>query len=280
MQRSITITAIITAAAIAMTGLAVLVYMPAERQDGAEGQVRLLAASLGDRMDNSIRVMRLTAMQPEVRNTDTLSQISEKQMGIPRDSDPDKRQAAQNVLGQYGDFASIFFLTPEGDIYIGEPYEQQEQLPRLNYSDRDWYQGVSATRDAYVSSVFMSAAIHVPAVAVAVPVYSVEDAQEVGGYWVAIINLGSIEDSLAGLGDSRIIFADHNGVEIADSARNPSEERTELRSFAGLESVKQALAGNSGSLVETIDGMTMTVHYAPVGAYPHTWAVISAEPAP
>jgi hypothetical protein len=239
-------------------------------------QASLLAARLGDRMQDAINVMKLTAMQPEVRGTNALSQISEEQMGIPKDADPAKRQAAHNVLEQYG-FASIFFLTPDGDVYLGEPYEQQEQLPRLNYSDRDWYQGVSSTNDAYVSSVFMSAAIHVPAVAVAVPVYA-DDAQQVAGYWVAIINLDDIEEELRQLGGSRIILADHNGIEVADSARNPSEERLDLRSFSDLQSVKQALSGKAGSLVETIDGKSMSVHYAPVSAYPHTWAVISAEP--
>ncbi len=124
----------------------------------------------------------------------------------------------------------------------------------------------------------MSAAIHQPAVAVAVPVHSAGDAQDVAGYWVAIINLDGLEESLQGLGDSRIIFADHNGIEIADSAHDPSQARAELRSFSGLQSVQQALAGNTGSLVETIDGKSMTVHYAPVKAYPHTWAVILAEP--
>lgn len=268
------ITAIAAAAAIAIAGIAVLAYAPV-RPDGAEGQVRLLAAALGDVMDDSVRVMKLTSMQPEVRSTGALSQISEKQMGITQDADPDKRQAARNILAQY-DFASIFFLTPEGDLYLGEPYEQQEQLPRLNYSDRDWYRGASSTNDAYVSSVFMSAAIHVPAVAVAVPVHSGE---QVAGYWVAIVNLDSIEQKLKELEGSRIIFVDHNGIEIADSARDTSEERTELRSFADLSSVRQTLAGGTGSLVETIDGKSMRVHYAPVSAHPHTWAVIMAEPA-
>lgn len=268
------ITAIIAAAAIAIAGIAVTAYVPVQ-QAGPDAQVRPLATALSDSIDDAVRVMELTSMQPEVKSTGALSQISEEQMGIPEDADPAKRQAARNILAQY-DFASIFFLTPEGDLYIGEPYEQQEQLPQLNYSDRDWYQGASSTKDAYVSSVFMSAAIHAPAVAVAVPVYA--DEQQVAGYWVAIINLDSIEKDLKGLGYSRIIFVDHNGTEIADTARDPEEERTELRSFSDLSSVKQALAGNTGSLVETVDGKSMTVHYAPVSAQPHTWAVISAEP--
>ncbi|WP_415283146.1 hypothetical protein [Candidatus Nitrososphaera sp. FF02] len=128
MQHGLMITAIIAAAAIAIAGIAFYGYAPAERQD-AEAQVRLLAASLGDRMDNSVKVMRLTSVDPAVQGTGALSQISEAQMGIPQDADPAKRQAAQNVLEQYGDFASIFFLTPGGDLYMGEPYRAAGAAP-------------------------------------------------------------------------------------------------------------------------------------------------------
>jgi hypothetical protein len=263
------ITAIIAAAAVAIAGVAAFAYAPATRDDGA--QARLLAASLSNRIEDATRVMELTAMRPKVGSTDALAQ-----MGIPEDADPAKRQVARDVIAQYG-FASIFLLTPDGDVYLGEPYEQQEQLPRLNYSDRDWYQGVSSTNDAYVSSVFMSATIHVPAGAIAVPVHA-DDAQQVAGYWVAIINLDSIEEELRDLGGSRIILVDHNGIEVADSARDPSEERTELRSFSDLQSVKQALAGKTGSLVETLDGQKVFVAYSPVRAPGTTWTILSVQP--
>ncbi len=277
---------IIAAAIVAAAGIIAVAYVipegsskPAENPSG----VRLLASNLEERIASSVKVMSLTGLAPEVRNTDSLSLVSTAQMGIPQDADVAKRQVAKNIISTYGDdVASIFFLTPEGNIYIGEPFEQQKQLPRLNYSDRDWYQGVSATNDAYVSSVFMSAAIHEPAVAVAVPVYGQEGTEKESaiGYWVAIINLDEIEKGLRQLeGGSRIIFADHNGTEIADSARDPSTTRTDLRSLSNLESVKAALAGKTGSLVEVVDGKTMKVSYAPVKAHPHTWAVVSMQPA-
>ena len=41
------------------------------------------------------------------------------------------------------DFENVYFLLPNGNVYIGEPYENQKQLPRLNYADRDWYKGIS-----------------------------------------------------------------------------------------------------------------------------------------
>jgi hypothetical protein len=67
---------------------------------------------------------------------------------------------------------------------------------------------------------------------------------------------------------------DHNGNEVADSANDPLTKRTQLQSFSSLQSVKAALAGESGSLVETVDGKSVNVSYAPSSAHPHTWAAI------
>jgi hypothetical protein len=242
-----------------------------------------LAAGLEKKIDDAINVMKATGDEPEVRSMDSLSLISMAQMGIPQDADTGKREVAKRILSEHKDFASIFFLTLGGDLYMGEPFEQQKQLPRLNYSDRDWYQGVSSTDDAYTSSVFMSAAINEPAIAVAVPVSAPDGGNETAGtvgYWVAIVNLDTIESGLRDMqnDDRRIIFVDHNGIEIADSARDPSTKRTELRSFADLQGVGAALAGKSGSLTETIDGKVMLVSYAPVNAHPHTWAAVVMTP--
>jgi hypothetical protein len=268
------------AVAVAM-GIAGFYISSSENIDTSarEEEARRMAAGLEEKMGEIISVMKATATEPEVRNTDSLSLVSTVQMGIPEDADAAKRQVARGILAQHSDFASIFFLTPDGNLYMGEPFKQQKQLPRLNYSDRDWYQGVSNANDTYTSAVFMSAAINEPAVAVAVPVYAQDagsSASDTIGYWVAIVNvdaIGKIESGVQESG-SRVIFVDHNGNEIADSANDPMTERTQLQSFSSLQSVKEALAGKSGSLVETVDGKSMNVSYAPLSAHPHTWAAI------
>ena len=55
---------------------------------------------------------------------------------------------------------------------MGEPYKDQEQLPRINFADREWYKGVVKNNQTYISSIFLSASINAPAIAIAVPVYS------------------------------------------------------------------------------------------------------------
>lgn len=263
--------------AVAVAAIAIIMWVVAASWEPAEAaEVRILAAGLQQRLDSAIDTMESSSTDPEVTHTDFVSLVSEAQMGIPQDADAGKRDVARAIVESNSDFASIFFLTPDGNLYMGEPYDQQAQLPRLNYSDRDWYQGVSSTDDAYVSSVFMSAAIHEPAVAVAVPVH---DESETIGYWVAIINLDEVERDLKdGADGARVIFVDHNGLEVADSARDDSSPRTELRDFSGLQAVKEALEGRSGSLMEEIDGKSVNAYYTPLDAYPHTWAAVMIVP--
>jgi hypothetical protein len=241
-----------------------------------ENAIDSVAAGIEGRIDWYVAAMQATSKLPQVKSTDYTDLISVEQMGIPEDADDEKRQVARQLLSDHAEFASIFFLTPSGDIYIGEPFEQQEQLPRLNYADRDWYKGASMTNDAYVSSVFMSAAIHVPAIAVAVPVYT-ESEDEIAGYWVAIVDVSDIDLSLRQIGDgSRILLVDHNGTQVADTGK--AAQKTELKSFAQLQSVKNALSGQAGTIVEQVDGIQMTASYAPVKAHPHTWAVVFMQP--
>ena len=73
-----------------------------------------------------------------------------------------------------------------------EPYSAQEQLPRLNFADRDWYKGVIKINETYVSSVFFSASSRAPATAIALPVYQDDSNTKLMGYWVGIINIGPL----------------------------------------------------------------------------------------
>jgi len=43
---------------------------------------------------------------------------------------------------------------------MGEPYRDQEQLPRINFADREWYKGVVKNDQTYISSIFLSASIN------------------------------------------------------------------------------------------------------------------------
>lgn len=266
--------------------------------------LQLLANRFENRINEAASLLELTSKLPQVRNTQHVSSISEEFMGIPENLDLEKRKIAQDILKQDKNIDSIFFLTPKGDIYIGEPFSDQQQLPRLNFADRDWYKGVTILHDTYISAVFLSAAIHIPAVAIAVPVYADNTGNDddasisspILGYWVGIVNLNKVKEDIAtttldfvSSNSSQILLiVDHNGTEVLSIKNSdvhytsPSSSSTpknqELKSFANLESVKNALNGKSGLTVEVIDSSKATIYYYPVEVLHHTWAVLLILP--
>ena len=89
-----------------------------------------------------------------------IKNVSSDHNGIHSTLDLDKRNLAKDILQRNKDIASIFFVLPNGDIYMGEPYRDQEQLPRINFADREWYKGVVKNDQTYISSIFLSASIN------------------------------------------------------------------------------------------------------------------------
>jgi hypothetical protein len=93
--------------------------------------LQLLANILETRINGTAALLELTSKLSEVTNVQHVSSITEESMGISQNLDSEKRKVAQYILEQSKDIASIFFLTPIGDIYIGEPFSDQKQLPKL-----------------------------------------------------------------------------------------------------------------------------------------------------
>ena len=266
--------------------------------------LQLLANRFENRINKAASLLELTSKLPQVRNTQHVSSISEEFMWIPENLGLEKRKIAQDILKQDKNIDSIFFLTPKGDIYIGEPFSDQQQLPRLNYADRDWYKGVTILHDTYISAVFLSAAIHIPAVAIAVPVYADNAGNDddasisspILGYWVGIVNLNKVKEDIAtntldfvsSNSGQILLIVDHNGTEVLSIKNSdvhytsPSSSSTpknqELKSFANLESVKNALNGKSGSTVEVVNSSKATIYYYPVKVPHHTWAALLILP--
>jgi hypothetical protein len=224
--------------------------------------LKLLSNIIETRINKSSSLLELTSKLPEVTNVSYANMITEKFMGIPQNLDLQKRDIARDILEKNKDIASIFFVIPKGDTYIGEPYPDQQQLPRLNYADRDWYKGVTRTNDTYTSAVFLSAAIHVPAIAMAVPVYGNKDNQtlppSIVGYWVGIINPVKINEDISGFNllnsNNKILLIDHNGTHVFESLAWPKinvtsssssshsdSQNQSLKSFSYLQSVRNAL---------------------------------------
>lgn len=105
----------------------------ATKQDGGNMSIilKMLSDVIETRINKSSSLLELTSKLPEVTNVSYANMITEKFMGIPQSLDLQKRNIARNILEKDRDIASIFFLIPKGDTYMGEPYPDQQQLPRL-----------------------------------------------------------------------------------------------------------------------------------------------------
>jgi hypothetical protein len=223
-----------------------------------ENIAKLLADMTKQRLDDAKTILEITSKDPTVKNVPYSNNISKTHMGIPENLDTAKRKVAQEILHDNRDFGGMYFTLPNGDVYIGEPYSDQKQLPRLNFADREWYKGVTSANDsnkAYTSSVFISAAIHLPATAIAVPVYTTGDndnenssnkSNTLLGYWVGIVDLNSVNESIKGidLGNSeQIIIVDHNGNALVDfNSSNYGKYNNNVNSSSSSPSLSSSLS--------------------------------------
>ncbi|CAN5606753.1 hypothetical protein BH23THE1_BH23THE1_05610 [soil metagenome] len=190
----------------------------------------LLAKLIGDKITSTVDALEISSNDESLKNVAFLKNISSDYNGIHPTLDSDKRNLAKDILQRNKDIASIFFVLPGGDIYMGEPYKDQEQLPRINFADREWYKGVVKNNQTYVSSIFLSASINGPAIAMGVPVYSLmsdlnsqSGLSSLSGYWVGIINLRSLENMFESLGsntEDQFILIDHNGTELLNTKKS------------------------------------------------------------
>jgi hypothetical protein len=267
-----------------------------------DNMVKLLADMIRDRLYDAVNLLEMTSKEPVVQNVSFANFITKQYMGIPSGMDLPKRKVAQDILARDNNFGGIYFVTPRADIYIGEPFTAQKQLPRLNYTDRDWYKGVTATNNTYISAVFMSASIHRPATAIAIPVYSLEDKTTttttsnntnnklISGYWVGIVDLRSIQQSIRNLNftnNERILVVDYNGTAIVDYSspssavnnNNNNLSSTKLKDFSYLNSVKAVTKGNAGSIFDTVNGTKVLAIYQPIQIGNRFWGVILIDSA-
>jgi hypothetical protein len=249
--------------------------------------VKLLADNLEDRLNKSAAILEITSRLPELKNVSYANSIDTTLHGIPQDLDIEKRKIAQDILTADRDFQVIFFLLPNGDIYLQEPYSNQQNLTRNNFAFRDYYRGAVSTGETYLGNVVISSSSGLAQANMAVPIYSAgknsnsDNATSLSGVWAGGLNLTVFSESLQSLNltnEERIVYVDQYGQKIADSDKELLFNRNQNESFTDLQSFKNAVKGESGSIIEVINGTEMLVMYEPAKFYGTTWAVLLMQP--
>jgi hypothetical protein len=249
--------------------------------DAAEEKVRVLADELETRINKSGEILEITSKLPQVSSTPFASSISPELHGMPEDADMPKRKVAQDILDTDKDFQVIFFLMPNGDIYLVEPYSRQQNLTANNVAFRDYYRGAVDTHNTYLGNVIISASSGRPQTNIAVPIFS-ENNGTLIGVWAGGLNLTNFSKSLQSLNltnNERVVDVDQQGQKIADSNNQSLLRPNSLNeSFADLQSFRNAVNGESGTLIESINGTKMLVSYHPVKVFSTVWAVLAIQP--
>ena len=252
--------------------------------------VKLLADNLENRINKSAAILETTSELPQVKNVSYANSISSELHGIPKDLDIAKRKVAQDILASDTDLQIIFFLMPNGDMYMEEPYSRQQNLTGNNFAFRDYYKGAVSTGDAYLGNIVISASSGLPQSNIAVPIYSSSgDNNDNGsnsnmallGVWSGGLNLTVFSEVLQSLNltnGERIVYVDQNGQKAADSNKQ-SFKTNQNESFANLQAFNNVLQEQKpGSSIEMINGIRMLVFYEPVQFHPTTWAVLLFKP--
>jgi hypothetical protein len=102
------------------------------------------------RIDEITNLLETTNSYPADRNIAYANLFSTEFMDISKSSNIEKRNVAKYLLKNESILGGVYFTLPDGDVYLGEPYLAQEQLPRINFADRDWFKGVSKTNETYI----------------------------------------------------------------------------------------------------------------------------------
>lgn len=241
-----------------------------------ESNIFPLVSKFETNLLDTVSLLEITAKEKSVINIPFSDQIDPKIHGIKEDQDVEKREIAKAVLSNEENLDAVYFVIPNGDMYLVEPYQYQVDLASSNFAFRDWYKGVIGTKSTYVSELFFAQGKKGDTVAIVTPVKS--ESGDFVGMWGGLVNLDSWSKQFGEINlakNENAIIVDHNGNVLIDSKHKSINT---IESYLHLQGVNRALAGNSGNIVETINGQNSFVVYAPITVGPHTWAIIITEP--
>ena len=245
----------------------------------------ILAKNLEDHLKKAGAILDITSKLPQVRNVPyahLLNQTLNTLHGIPQYADTEKRQVAKNIVASNSDLRDVFFIMPNGDAYLFEPYSTQQNLTTNNFAFRDYFQGAIKTNDVYLGNVIIPKTTSgFRSGGIAIPVYSSStNNSNIAGVWVGGIDFRVFDKELQSLNlpsGERVVYTGYKGQKIADSDLNKSKSP---ESFATLNSFKNAINGESGSIIDTVDNTKMLVTYQPVKAFHNTWIVLLMQSIP
>ena len=253
--------------------------------NGTENKLNLISTIIEKRIEKAAVILENTSKLPDMRGPLLLGQFSPLSKGIPENADLNRRQIGQKILSKYPEeFVAFLLQMPNGSVYLLEPFARQQNLTTYDLSHRDYYKGVINTNHIFLSNVITSASSGRNQAQLAVPVFSQAGTGQ-NGTLLGILSAGlnfrtynKILQSLNLTGQERVVLLDSNGTKIADSdAKQKSsllKSTTRDVSFRKLQSFGKAIRGQTGAILETINGSNFKIEYNPVKAIQNNWVLL------
>jgi hypothetical protein len=250
-----------------------------------DNKLIVLSDLIENRIGKATAILELTSRLPEMRGPPQLELFSPASKGIPENADLEKRQIGREILSKYPEeFVSFLFLTPNGAVYLLEPFTRQQNLSTYDLSHRDYYKGVTKTNSTFLGNVITSASSGRNQIQLAVPVFSLGDSNQTAsliGVLSSGLNFKTFNEILQSLNlssNERIVLLDSNGTKIADSDTKQisSLHKSNIGdpSFRNLRSFNNALKGETGTVQEVVNGINTQIKYKPVKAIQNNWVLL------
>ena len=205
------------------------------------------------------------------------SEMKMKYHGISSEQDLEKRNDAKKLLATNKALLYVGLLLPNGDRYFGEPYSPyQTNSSTTNFAYRDHFIGAVETKQPYLSNTLNAVSTGEPLAILANPIYSdAENNNSLIGVQVLGLNLTYFNDLIKSTmlpedSNKRFVLLDNNGTEIADS----SSDINNMETFKELQSFQNAKNGESGLLIEKVNGKNIYISYTPIKFAQTNWVVL------
>ena len=238
-----------------------------ENNSSVLNELKNIKNILESKVTKLVTALQIASSLPQILQSPVINLIDSKVNGIPEDADIEKRTIAKILLDQFDEFSSIDFLLNNGDIYFDEPFEDQLNRTVINLSFRDYYQVVEQTKKTYLSDAIISKTTGRNLAVIATPVINKEN--NLTGILLGTIDFNNYDKFLQSFNlqnNIRLLLVDKNWVKIGDSDENEtsvSKISFEKKQFSNLKSVKLALEGKSGSIVEKFNGKESQIAFLP-----------------
>lgn len=222
--------------------------------------------------EHNINLTRAFASLPEMVNA------VESRDRDAAQAEEEIRARLRTLVEAYPRVDRAFITDPQGLLW--SDYPRAPESFGMNFSDRDWYRGLSQAWEPYVSEVYQRHAAPKPlVVAVAVPI---RHEQRLLGALVNQCRLDGISELLKQIkvgGSGYVFVLDATGTVVAHPRLNLQERQ--YNEYAFLAPVQEALAGrlHTTEYVEPLTQHAMVATFMPISVGKgQRWVVVAEQP--